>query len=482
MDEEDDAYYEQEVSNLEFEEMVDEGLGHEVELTNFHQFENYWHNHFDKAVWNSDLYQQMLMHTLLGQIFKNITIRKGSVELDGRISIMLIQDQGTGKNTPFKTFVSICNKLNDYLSKRKEYPMLLRCKRLDEFSDAAMIGTTKMIIDEKGKNIISKVDGLLSIKESEIIIVKEAKRILSAERRMSSVVQYINMAIEPLSANVPITKILATGTTECYSHASFIMTSYPTFDIDIELLNSGLFRRMLVYYNRVPVLDKKRNISIGLKNLQHNRAEMESFENTGFGSEDIIVEYLLNVYSEFVSQEIIVFEFSDEIIDHIDKFVAKEMVIASRQPFEVSQVLTSIISSYIDYLLVIAAHRSLLNKSNKIAVEDAEYAEKMVAKLFKSIRDFIVWIFSIKLNSYKFNDMEDEYKLNIVVTNLLNEYSLQNKKVSRKELVEVLQQYASINNEFSAKSRSGIYKAVGRMVKSGIISEDMNGCVKVSDI
>jgi hypothetical protein len=64
-----------------------------------------WDEYFEKFNWNNPLYHKLLFHVLVGQLFKKIKINKAGVELDGRISVMLIQDQGTGKNTPFTPFI-----------------------------------------------------------------------------------------------------------------------------------------------------------------------------------------------------------------------------------------------------------------------------------------------------------------------------------------------------------------------------------------
>ena len=458
-----------EIEEADYSESVTES-----ELTSFDEFSDYWHKYFEKFVWKSNLYQKMLLHIALGQIFKNIKIRKGGVLLDGRISFLLIQDQGTGKNTPFMPFMDICNKIDKFLQNHPIKKSTLRCKRLDEFSDAALIGSTKQIINEEGKTRTIKVNGVFSKSESDIIVVKEAKTILSSKKGMSSVTQYINLALEPIYSKTIITKSLITGTTECESTASFLMTSYPTQEIDIEQLNSGLFRRMLVYFNRIPTPDKIDNLLKGLQNTLLNKEEMAEFSKEGITEEDIIAEYIYITYDYFAKNEDIIFNIDKGVVETFSEFVKKQAYFAIRQPSEISQIFTSIFSSYLDYMLVIASHRALMNRQEIICKEDAEYAIELFSELLSSIAEFIGWVYDNKINSYNLSMMNREYNFNTVVVKILSELNLKNRRVTRKEMVNLLQIWQKSHPEenLGGVSQDFIYKKIRGMLDSKLITEE----------
>lgn len=435
-----------------------------------------WDEYFEKFNWNNPLYHKLLFHVLVGQLFKKIKINKAGVELDGRISVMLIQDQGTGKNTPFTPFKRICDLIDKELSGSNPKIGELKCNRLDEFSDAATIGTTRQIIDELGRTVFQTVPGYFSENKSDIIMIKEAKSILDSYNRDSKIVQYINLALEPIHSETIITKVLVTGIVECKSSASFLMTTYPTSEINTDILASGLFRRLLVYYNKISLSEKKANIMKGFSNLHTTQAETEQFDSLGLNDEKLIASQLIALYLSNPEEDLY-FNIDKKIIPKIQNFINKYMNNAAKLPNEIMQVYSSIISSYSDYSIVIASHRALLFKRKEINIEDIEYSLEIMDDVVSKLLGFIVWVYTNNASKSKAEGYQNEYDFNKEAIKLITASEMQGKPIKKDELVLKLKVMAK-GGKFGFSGDSTVYRKVGSLFKQKILGIDKNGYVK----
>ena len=426
-----------------------------------------WDSFFEEYNWNNPVYHQILFHVLIGQLFKNISIRKGGVELDGRVSALIIQDQGTGKNTAFTPFAKICSEIDRRLlapnapaglnkekakERHEKFTRRLRAVSLDEFSDSATIGSIQLFFDPnakteglKGETIAVKdeanettakievdktnpkiirrfIYGVFSKEVSDIIMVREAKTIFSTHRRENSnIIGYQNTAMESIWSEHKIVKYLNAGKISCESEASFIETTYPTEDFDYELLVSGNLRRFLVYYNPIPLSKKIMNVQIGLDKLQKNEEEYQKFDKTwglitgGDNSKamELIVSYIIDKYLYYYNNKTsdegkIILSFDNDAVEEMKRYITEKMTKFGEYPEEFSSIVSSIFTTYSDTALAIAAHRAILNNKTNVSLEDIKYAEELITKITDSVINFASTIFA-KIYKDKYTKLEKSH-------------------------------------------------------------------------
>ena len=447
----------------------------QIEANDFESLYSLWDRYFNKFNWNNPIYHKLLFHVLIGQVFKNIKISKAGVELDGRISILLVQDQGTGKNTPFKPFYEICSIINNNLVENGFGH--LKCNKLDEFSDASTIGSIYNVTDENGTTRTRTSEGYFSKNKSDIILIREARNILNSYSRNSSIIQYINLALESIYSNNAIKKILIAGEIVCEPTLSIIMTTYPVADMNIEVINSGLIRRLLVYYNRINLKDKNDNLIKGFKNLHMNDKQTDDFEENGIKYEEAIAEYIYSIFHEH-REDNLTFTISKEVVEELSKFTINYMSKSAYMYNDMGQTYSSIISSYMDYAIIIASHKALLSHRKEINGSDIRYSLEIIEVLIRNLAIFIDWIYKNNTNYYKAETYNNEVEFNKVVIGIISKRQAEGNPINSSELSKMLINLAK-DGKFGFKGRDTVFRKLKSLIKAGtIVSTD--GLLKTS--
>lgn len=408
-------------SNMTDEELEELSYREEQEKDRSKRFiaiEEDWLSLFRKTTWNNDTYLRLLLHIALGQQLKNLYIRKRGVEIDGRISLILIQDQGTGKGTPLKQFRNIVKQLYRFKrknqdNKEKDEKVLnfdnfdieyLKPRTISDFSDSGMIGTRQEIII-KGKREEREVIGVLDERASDFIIIPEAS-VLFNDKKNSNIIQYLNLAQESKWNETVISKYLNAGEINCHSEASFIYTTYPTLNFSEEFLNSGFFRRNLVFYNKISWKQKKDNLIYaiqGFGNVEKNIKE-DIFES--LNTAEVLASVINMTY--FRSIKGLEVNFNDENTSHkiknpdkiymdikkdaqweVDRYakaISDKIALYSK---EVSSNFQSVLDTYINYAMTIAGHRAFYSGEDYIDSFDAKYGLKIIDECLESYINFL---------------------------------------------------------------------------------------------
>jgi hypothetical protein len=454
----------------------------ESEDTNFDFLWKEWHTLFNDYVWNNDLYQKLLLHVLLGQLFKNISIVKGRIEEDGRISIMLIQQQGTAKNTPFKPFEEICKHIDELLitlntkddDDKIQVKKRMRTCRLDEFSDAATIGTVRK--DDEG--VVDYTKGKFHKDKSDIILIKEGRKILSSQKTgKSDIVQYMNLAMDSIYMGNTIEKSLVGGDIKCPTEISLIITSFKTRMIDFEILNSGLFRRFLVYFNDMGLNEMFENLLEGNKKVLKSSKDIENSEKKGIDRQEGIASLLEQAFVNLSDNIKIQLRIDDDVSIITEEFIKKYQKICKEAlTKEVGEILYSLIDSYINHARVIAAHRAIINKisliseqrlkSNDLIIrkEDIKYALDIIDILLQNAIKLIEWIFDTNLNYYQ----HIEYKSDKNIRKLIMSMLADNKYHASKSIIENYLKYATNSN--LTKDKNKVYECLNELIEYKIIN------------
>jgi hypothetical protein len=462
-DEKDDA--EDTHNSVEIANFDDE----EDNLPDFDALYEFYHNYMERYVWNNPIYHQLLFHVIIGQVFKNIKIMKGGVALDGRISLLLIQDQGTGKNTALYPFRGLTRKIQEEIGGNFK----LVTTELDEFSDAAIIGSyvNKGYDPIKKIYIVEKVKGAFDKDVSNIITIKEAKTIFSRYRTQNSnIIQYINLALESIwqeGGTSKITKRLVSGLTECETVASLILTTFPTEDFSIETLNSGILRRLLVYYHRIPLSEKLNNTVKGFEMLRKNEGEVNKFNSEVIDEERIIAENIADRYREYSNLKEIQFNFDNSAVKYISDFVKSHLPVYQNFPDDAEQTLSSIVANYSDQALVIMAHRAIMCKRTNITKQDAEYAVSFIENLMVSVAKFVKYVYN---NEYSFKHKKWKEEVDKKKINKIEKFIKNNGgKVLKKNLLKYIMTTMK-------KSKSNSYRDYKLIINRNIVREE-NGYV-----
>ena len=528
-DDEDDDYIDkgdapEEIENAPLEEpLFDE---EEAKASDFDTFAALWQNHFSNYSWNNNLYVKLLMHNFIGQFFKNIYIEKGGVKLDGRINVFLIAPQGAGKNTPFPPFQELCKKVRIEMEafakkdeaqrklattgtqdaespvqaqddvetdiKEDEVNKTMRATSLDDFSDSATVGSVQRfpIYDPEKKRVtLKKVYniGVFSKDKTDIVMIKEARRIVAAMNDPKSmIVQYINLAAEPLWNHAPIIKILNSGEIKCWSEVSFVLTTYPTNLFTQELLNSGMIRRFCTFFNPLPVDRRIENAKIGISKLSNNAAEgFEELKKIGYTETEVLVDYIVNIiyanvrrryvkedYDELTGLYRILINVSPEAkqvyLDFIDKWGKKEKTYLP----EISDIHLSILTTYLDHAVVIASHRALFDARNSINREDALYSIKIIDELLQSLLKLILKVFDFESNYYQKTSMNKHNEFLQATRIVLSQHT---NGMGKMQLVDALISHA-IANQLSFTSKHTVLNGLKRLLDDGVIKEEsING-------
>lgn len=453
--------------------------------TNFHNLFKHWDEIISQYNWNNDIYHKMLLHVLLGQVLKKIKINKGGNSLDGRISFMLIQPQGTGKDAPISIFEKICSRIEEEASKllnMKNSNITLRCKRLDEFSDASIIGSVYSYrIENSDKWVTKKIEGAISKSVSDIIIIKEGRKILGSQKTgESSAVQYFNLALEPIYSNNKIVKNLIGGVVECESEMSLLMTSFPTTLIDKEILYSGFFRRVITFYNPMNLKELNDNLDKGINKFIENKTYEKEISNSIISSENILIQILSTALANNQLNEKGEFNFSFIIDDNAkykmkelsEKYYKIEKIMANEQ----GRLLYSFVDSYINSAIIIASHRAFINaidldglKTLKgeiyITKYDVEYGIDLIDKNLESMIKFIDFVYKQSTNFYKLKDIDDEKEFKKILSHLMNN---KNDWYEQNLIVQKIISY-SIENGMKYSYKKIVYEKLRNLKSEGLI-------------
>lgn len=414
-----DAESEEDVDSAEFDETE---LPQKIE-GDFDSIYEVWHRLFEMYTWNNEIYHKLLFHALLGQVFKYISIRKGGIELDGRISFLLIQDQGTGKNTPFIPFKKICEEIDNSIrsvpinKNGNNFVSDIRVSSLDEFSESAVIGSKTKVFDPAKKKFDEYENkGILDKSVSDVVAVKEARVLFNDSRvKNTNILQYFNIALEPFwdEGNV-IKKHLNSGEIICTSEASTIMTTYP-MNFEIETLSTGIFRRLLVCYKEVKLSEKEENLLIGFDKLfttKENKKKFESIWVDEKGWIKMIADSLISAYQNATKNLFdngkLVITFDEDVADEMKRFTKEMIKKLVSLPEDELKIVDSIFTSYMDHTLIISAHRAVLDGRMNIRKDDIEYAEGLIREIDLSVIKFVKFVFKSKKNYYEKIELKNE--------------------------------------------------------------------------
>lgn len=365
--------------------------------TNFDRLWDLWSNKvMGKYAYDRPLQHRALLEVLLGQLFRNIKITKARIEIDGRISFLHMQNQGSAKNTVFPPFEQIANGLNERLKEIKSNKITTRAKEIVQFTEESTIGSVR--VNDEGKAEI--IHGEFDKKFNDIILIREAMIVFDEKHK--GMVRFINCALDSMWQGNTITKRLASTETPivCENNLSLILTTFPTLSFTDEVLLSGLFRRFLIYWNDIPLNEQEKATLKSIENFATSRVEKE-LEDEIFGSDiNKIILLLVTAYLPYRNADDIQFKIQDGVIEELQTFSNRIYKLQLTMPSKISDVFQSIKDTYTNFIMVIAAHHALINQGYELANENKEANSGVIT--LADVKDSIAFVEPLLISAYKF--------------------------------------------------------------------------------
>jgi hypothetical protein len=370
---------------------------------------------------SNPLYLKLLLHTLLGQMFKHVRITKrgnaGDV-LDGRINMCVIQPQGTGKGLGGKFLNEMCilvdgklKRLNGILTNDGEIGWVLkygtksipftrlRVYDINDFTDAGIIGSFEQKRDEKdkvirgknGKVVYEQVYGAFSRMVNDIFIFEESSVLSSKSQHKENVFKYINSTFDSLHKGnrgyALLQKPMRGDTVKCATTISGVFMQHPGENMGRRLVESGFYRRVPTLYNDIS------------EDIMQSTAK-DIFIADKPVSNDVIIKQrknicikLIGAYFEFLYRNEgrvdIEISYDDNVQRRINQFIDTAPSLWSSYKrvgiTGVGKTMQAITTSYIDHMLKIAAHRALVEGRQIIVEDDISYAEQLIDALIERL-------------------------------------------------------------------------------------------------
>ena len=389
-------------------------LSEDRELPNFVELENEWSTLFNAYVWNNDIYHKLLLHSLLGQLLRNLRLVKGGIKIDGRTSTLIIQDQGTAKDVPLVPFAQLCKALDRWMIENGINRRLRYTQNLTDFTQAALIGSIEEIVHRDRSIERRDIRGVLHRDVSDFIEIQEGRRVLALGSKLDDyTIQYINNSLSSIHTGNAQRKMLRSGEVVCESVCSYLITSYPTEEMSIELLHSGFFRRFLVHYNPIPPDEKFHNMIRGTEQLPKSHDAIEATNRAVEISLKVITRFLTKLITRYANQPYIDIIITEKAEQQLKSTINGWREITKNElSKEVGDILFAFVDSYINtHAVVIAGHRALVDGRDTITETDIIYSLTIVNKLLSELSLLVERIIGTQSNYYRNLERDELFSL-----------------------------------------------------------------------
>ena len=425
---------------------------------------------FDKVSVNNPLYGHLTLHLILGQIFKHIYIYVGQNLRDLRIHPFVIQDSGSGKSVAESLVIKIANSLGipiyNATGEVSEPKLIGSWEWVDKVKKVKAGGKVKPIVVRE-KVLVPGV--LKMFEKGGIILYDEAGVFLRSAKKEYNLLllNYIQAVMNPIGSPMNrISRDLKGGQIIVQPQCSLWFLTYPIKGEIIEVLRTGFFQRTLPLIRRLSEDDWKM-IEDGVINLmltaQNKEEEFKKFLKENERELNYIISYLREV-KEWAKNVKRVY-FGDGVKEALNLY--RQMLYKELENLEgeVKEIFNTFrVRSLID-VMVIAAHKALLDKRIIVRKEDVEYAAKLI---FNSITSLIKSLEFMKEMAEDDVYMVRWRKLKSDWVNIIRRLKPDKQGwFERKKFVEEVSKYFKI-------SIPSAYRYVQEWVARGLLEEDAN--------
>tara|TARA_R110001592_G_scaffold89044_2_gene261958 strand:+ start:2142 stop:3410 length:1269 start_codon:yes stop_codon:yes gene_type:complete len=330
-----------------------------------------WTDVFCEYSYNNERYAQLCLHLVLGQIYKNRFIIKGSQRIDGRINIAAFWDASGGKSAPYG-FVR-----DMLMSAGKDV------RDLDDFTDAALIGTWRQAEDadeeDEAEGGLILEPGIMQL--ADVIHFDEASTLFMETQHTKKAINFLEKALNPIgSAHNLISKKLASGPAiEFHSDLSLYLTTYIPENIGQEFLNKGLMQRTLVLPKRLNFAQRVDNLRTDVDKLGRQTVTPEQYEAVRSTIVTLHRQEVLRQNEEYYDLD------WDPTREFVKNRAVRLLMMTEKLDAGVQSVATSLIARYTNFMYVIAMHSACIGGRRIVTKSDVEYAYEFIRTIMEHV-------------------------------------------------------------------------------------------------
>lgn len=351
---------------------------------------DYWREKWNNAIINQDVPCDLYCLAFLSQIFRDVTIYRGTTREDLRLHICLIMPSGTGKSEGTNILCELAEKVG------LNYTIIVR------YTGAILAGSidSKAIDSNIKKKLVPGMEGYLDPKKPSVLekfnfaCFDEGEAILKSTTTTEDAQRILQQAMNRHgSAANTISNDLVGGTITSNPNSSVIITSYYLQEFKETLLNRGLLQRMIVYIQEE---SNARRIDITNKIID----EIPSYTNDI--SEAYAKQEELEARNERINQSIInevarLREYHKDtktiVVNEAVKDIIRESVesLRNNMPYLTYQndIWQSMISRLTVNVVKISAIFALMNYRTSIEEWDARAATNLLMKTMETVGFFL---------------------------------------------------------------------------------------------
>jgi len=322
-------------------------------------------------------YARFTLHTLIGQMLKNVYFRVGARKIDIRTHMLLIQPSGSGKGAGFGIACDFFEELG------------LIVHKLTEASDAGLVGTIDRYDNYRQEYIIN--EGLL--KDADLVAMEEASTLFDYQSEFSKKnLTYIQIACNPsLDSSSHIEKKLGRGDPiKLHPECSFLLLTYMPDKLMEALVKRGMLQRFVTIIRDIGLEERKHIINLMFDNL--NIKSEKSYDELHDSILDRL-KIIQKVYS--AGNKTIQVDITDDAKENMRAISLEFVDMIQDAAFTARQKLEEFVHRLAELIIRISIHHALLRLSRTpngrclVEVEDTTYAKLYLRPIWKRL---IAWI------------------------------------------------------------------------------------------
>ena len=404
---------------------------------------------FDGYSYNNELFGRGTFHLIMGRLL--VRHKKfldfGYRSIDARTSLTYLKPTASGGSSAFDFVKQICNSLG------------INVRAVDEMTDAALIGTDEITIDEdSGAEIHTPKGGLFGNPEIDIIYIDEGSVLFQKNppSHSSKARNYIQKVLNPMGSETSkLVKEMARVSIQRDPDQSMYVVSFYPETIDSTIIKTGFMQRSLTICKRMNLDDRKVNMfrDIDLQGTKTDRTAMneliESFKKTeifikntptytfGGGTKELQKSYVEDALNTLIKTSTFL---QEEGASFVQLYVGR-------------------------HLPVLSWHHAIARESSVIEIDDIKYAYMDVLR--PVFLDLVSWIeekSEVKkagqIEKSQHNVIKDLY-LKLLAE---NKCVIDNKYVSRADLINELQDEMTISSRTAERMIKDLHEK-GKMVR-----------------
>ncbi len=457
MEESKDEIWEEDLDLGDFDKLeiggIDEIVGSEIEEEK-RNLELEFVDLFTSYSFTNITYAKLAFHVIVGQLFKNVKFYLGNRPIDMRVHLFYVSDSGSGKSSAISFIKNVANSLNIPTA-------VIR----GEVSEAGLIGSyvlVRKIEDGKAVDKIELQEGVLkSLANGGIIIFDEAGFVLKSEEKQytKNLLGYLQAAMDEPPNNL-ITKITALGEIVFSPLASFIFLTYPIPFKIMEVLRGGFFQRLILYFRKVSKVEWENIKNEYLRKLAEENIKLDLSTNIQYTN--LINE--LREIKEWVENSKPQLKFTKEAKEFLNNFYKKFDERYGKFEGEKGDLFNSFRIRSMVEICKLAGHYAILNRRDKVVLEDVEKASNLIFDCLDSLVSFLEWASEayVKKESWEIYWERVRKEWYVLVRRL---------KVDSNGFCP-LEDFKNLISEFCGVSSSSAYRLIDVWARKGLIVKE----------